>query len=131
MPRLVPAAASLTLALALASGCANGGAVSHYGKVVQGERDTTVNVRVTPGDRFSLAVPDTTAAGEDWTLITPPDPKVSSYISEEHVEEPSGTPGSTYFVLNAKKPGTTDVVVSPCPSCPPATFHITVSDQQS
>lgn len=123
------------LAVALVAGCGAGAAVSDYGTVVPGARGRTVDAEVAPGQRFSLAVPDNAAAGDAWELAALPDTKVASYISEEHLGDGEGTGagGVTYFVFNAKRPGTLDIRLRHCWRCPSgapptgeATFRITV-----
>ncbi|GAA2361584.1 hypothetical protein GCM10010404_14160 [Nonomuraea africana] len=103
----------LALGLALA-GCGGGTAVSDLGKVVEGAPGATTPVEVGKGQRFSLSLTE----GE-WDLKAVPDAKVASFISEEHLD------GRTYFVFNAKHPGTTRVDVT---GRGEASFSITVKN---
>jgi inhibitor of cysteine peptidase len=111
--------AVLTLLCVLATGCAAGSAVSHYGTVVKGAKGQSGTVRLAPGDRFSIAVPDNASIGDDWALVALPDPKVASYISEEHESDGDapGSGGTTYFVFNAKRPGTAEIRLFNCWRC--------------
>ncbi|MFD1934258.1 MULTISPECIES: hypothetical protein [Nonomuraea] len=83
------------------AGCAGGGAVSDLGKIVERGPGATTEVLVTKGQRFSLSLTD----GE-WDLKGVPDAKVASFISEEHAD------GHSYFVFNAKHPGSTRVEIT-------------------
>ncbi|MER5997063.1 protease inhibitor I42 family protein [Nonomuraea angiospora] len=121
--------AAATLAL-LAAGCGGGSAVSDFGTVVKGSKGTTVPVELRPGQRFSLAVADNPSVGDEWKLVAVPDPKVASFISEEHKTEGGGVGagGTTYFVFNSKRPGTTEIKLYDCWRCGQAT---TPPDEQS
>ncbi|WP_336205466.1 protease inhibitor I42 family protein [Nonomuraea sp. LPB2021202275-12-8] len=107
-------------ALALVTvGCGAGSAVSDFGTVFTGAKGQTTRVELGTGQRFSLAVPDNASVGDSWALVAVPDPKVASYISEEH-ESDGGGPGSggtTYFVFNAKRPGTAEIRLHNCWRC--------------
>lgn len=117
--------AAVLLALLLA-GCGGGTAVSHFGTVVKGREGATAQVELQPGQRFSLAVPDTPAPGDDWRLVEVPDPKVASFISEEQPDEG----GTAYFVFNAKRPGVTEVRLRPAPpATQDAVFSVTVRER--
>ncbi|MBN6052045.1 protease inhibitor I42 family protein [Nonomuraea sp. RK-328] len=124
----------------MAAGCGGGAAVSDLGVVVKGAKGATVPIELRSGQRFSLAVPDDRSAGDSWTLEELPDARVASYISKERRREDSD--GVTYFVFNAKRPGTTTIRLYDCWRCggattPPteesrlrsgeAIFHLTVS----
>lgn len=98
MMRRTVVAAILALALA---GCGGGRAVSDLGKVVEGEPGATTAVQVTKGQRFSVSL-----SKGDWQLKRVPDAKVASFISEEHAD------GRSYFVFNAKHPGSTRVEIT-------------------
>ncbi|MBB3726280.1 hypothetical protein [Nonomuraea dietziae] len=102
---------ALVLALGLA-GCGAGTAVSDLGKVVEGAPGATTPVEVRKGQRFSLSLTE-----GQWDLKAVPDAKVASFISEEHLE------GRTYFVFNAKHPGSTRVEIT---GQAQASFSITV-----
>ncbi|MEV4098171.1 hypothetical protein [Streptosporangium saharense] len=124
----------LTGLLAGVTGCGAGGAVYNFGTVVHGAAGRTVEVGLTPGRRFSLAVTDlavTDGAGTGgWRLAALPDAKVASFISEEHRAE--GGHETRYFVFNAKYPGTATVTLLACADCADkeqgrATFRITVT----
>ncbi|MER7133051.1 hypothetical protein [Streptosporangium saharense] len=117
----------LTGLLTGVAGCGAGGAVYDFGTVVHGAAGRTVEVGLTPGRRFSLAV---TAGAEGWRLAALPDAKVASFISEEHRAE--GGHETRYFVFNAKYPGTATVTLLACADCADkeqgrATFRITVT----
>ncbi|KAB8185737.1 hypothetical protein FH608_047425 [Nonomuraea phyllanthi] len=120
MMRRTAAAALLVL---LAAGCGGGSAVSDLGAVVKGAKGATVQVEVRPGQRFSLAVADNSSVGDQWDLTAVPDPKVASFISEEHEGEGDGVGagGTTYFVFNGKKAGTTEIRLRDCWRCGQAT----------
>ncbi len=107
------------LALLVAAGCGAGSAVSDYGKLVKGSKGTTVQVDVRSGQRFSLTVADNPSVGDSWDLVEVPDPKVASFISEEHVSDGDapGSGGTAYFVFNGKKPGRTEVRLRNCWRC--------------
>ncbi|WP_245899033.1 protease inhibitor I42 family protein [Nonomuraea indica] len=112
-----------TLALLLGCGaaaCGGGSAVSDLGAVVQGAKGATVTAEFRSGQRFSLAVPDDPAAGDQWTLVAVPDVRVASYISEER---PDGD--TSYFVFNAKRPGRTLIRLHDCWRCGAATAPAT------
>ncbi|MFE3449886.1 hypothetical protein ACFXJ8_13215 [Nonomuraea sp. NPDC059194] len=94
------AAVAVILALGL-TGCGGGGAVSDLGEVVEGAPGATTAVEVAKGQRFSVSLSD----GE-WDLKQVPDAKVASFISEEHAD------GRSYFVFNAKHPGSTRVEIT-------------------
>ncbi|MGV9308144.1 MULTISPECIES: hypothetical protein [unclassified Nonomuraea] len=94
------AVVAVIIALGLA-GCGGGGAVSDLGKVVEGVPGATTQVQVGKGQRFSVALPH-----GDWELKQVPDAKVASFISEEHADDRS------YFVFNAKHPGSTRVEIT-------------------
>ncbi|WP_188187699.1 protease inhibitor I42 family protein [Nonomuraea sp. SYSU D8015] len=102
-----------------AAGCGGGTAVSDYGTVVKGAKGATVRVEVKSGQRFSLAVPANPSVGDSWSLAAMPDTKVASYISEEHEREGDGVGagGTTYFVFNSKRPGTTEIRLHDCWRC--------------
>ncbi|MFI7224920.1 protease inhibitor I42 family protein [Nonomuraea angiospora] len=122
------AAAMLAL---LAAGCGGGSAVSDFGTVVKGAKGTTVPVELRSGQRFSLAVADNPSVGDEWKLVAVPDPKVASFISEEHKTEGGGgvgAGGTTYFVFNSKRPGTTEIKLYDCWRCGRST---TPPDEQS
>ncbi|MEV7006973.1 protease inhibitor I42 family protein [Streptosporangium sp. NPDC051022] len=104
------------LLVALVTGCGAGRAVYDFGVVVHGGVGKTVDVRLSPGKRFSLAVEDNASAGDEWRLAALPDVKVASFISEEH-QEGEGASGTRYFVFNAKYPGTATVTLSDCRRC--------------
>ncbi|WP_271217336.1 protease inhibitor I42 family protein [Streptosporangium carneum] len=104
------------LLVALVTGCGPGGAVSDFGTVVHGGVGKTVDVPLTPGRRFSLAVEENRSAGEGWRLAALPDVKVASFISEEY-RAGDGGGGVRYFVFNAKYPGTTTVTLIACERC--------------
>ncbi|MET8869603.1 protease inhibitor I42 family protein [Nonomuraea sp. NPDC004580] len=111
-------AAALLVPL-LAAGCGAGSWVSDYGKVTKGAKGATVQVEVTPGQRFSLAVPENPSVGDSWDLVAVPDTKVASFISEEREsqgDEP-GSGGTAYFVFNGKHPGTTEIRLYDCWRC--------------
>lgn len=112
------AVAALLVLLPLA-GCGAGSAVNDYGKVVKGAKGATVQVQVRQGERFSLAVSDNPSIGDDWELVELPDAKVASFISEERQSqgEAPGSGGTTYFVFNGKRPGTTEVRLLNCWRC--------------
>lgn len=128
----------------LVAGCSGGGsAVSDLGKVAEGGKGQTAQIEVAKGQRFSLAVPDNPSVGDSWSLVAVPDAKVASFISKERESEGDapGSGGTTYFVFNAKHPGSTEVRLYDCWRCgqaktPPndeskrqsgeATFTITV-----
>ncbi|MFI6322680.1 protease inhibitor I42 family protein [Nonomuraea sp. NPDC050556] len=109
----------LALVLPLAGACSPGSAVNNYGKVVQGTKGTTVQVEVAKGQRFSLAVPDNASIGDSWELVAVPDAKVASFISKEHEQKSDapGAGGTSYFVFNAKQPGSTEVKLFDCYRC--------------
>ncbi|MGP3912459.1 protease inhibitor I42 family protein [Nonomuraea sp. 10N515B] len=111
--------AATWLAVLAVAGCGGGTAVSDYGMVVKGAKGTTVAVEVRPGQRFSLAVADNPSVGDDWSLVAVPDTKVASFISEEHESEGGGpgSGGTTYFVFNPKRPGTTEIRLFNCWRC--------------
>ncbi|MDP4508274.1 protease inhibitor I42 family protein [Nonomuraea turcica] len=111
--------AATWLAVLAVAGCGGGTAVSDYGMVVKGAKGTTVHVEVRPGQRFSLAVADNPSVGDDWSLVAVPDTKVASFISEEHEGEGGGpgSGGTTYFVFNPKRPGTTEIRLFNCWRC--------------
>ncbi|WP_406316376.1 protease inhibitor I42 family protein [Streptosporangium sp. NBC_01639] len=132
------------LLVALVAGCGNGAAVQSLGLMVRGKVGTTVDVRLTPGQRFSLGVDEDASAGDSWRMADLPDIKVASFISEEYRPgaETGKAGGVRYFVFNAKQPGTATVTISNCRSCPAdrvpadeqsrrvsgdATFRITVT----
>ncbi|MEV4573989.1 protease inhibitor I42 family protein [Nonomuraea jabiensis] len=121
------AAAMLAL---LAAGCGGGSAVSDFGTVIKGAKGTTVPVELRSGQRFSLAVADNPSVGDEWRLVAVPDPKVASFISEEHRTEGDGVGagGTTYFVFNGKRPGTTEIKLYDCWRCGRST---TPPDEQS
>jgi len=114
----------------LAAGCGGGSAVSDFGTVVKGAKGTTVPVELRSGQRFSLAVADNPSVGDEWKLVAVPDPKVASFISEERKTEGDGVGagGTTYFVFNSKRPGTTEIKLYDCWRCGQAT---TPPDEQS
>jgi predicted secreted protein len=116
MMRRTAVAALLAL---LAAGCGGGSAVQDYGTVVKGAKGATVRAEVTPGQRFSLAVPDNPSVGDSWSLVAVPDTKVASFISEEHEREGEapGSGGTAYFVFNSKRPGTIEVRLFDCWRC--------------
>ncbi|GIH73841.1 protease inhibitor I42 family protein [Planobispora longispora] len=114
--------AALTLALAgPVAGCGPESAVSDYGKAVEGGVGRTVEIEVTPGQRFSLVVSENASVGDSWKLGPLPDPKVASFISAEYEseggEDVTGGGGARYFVFNAKQRGTVVVTVSNCWRC--------------
>ncbi|MEV0197742.1 hypothetical protein [Nonomuraea sp. NPDC050691] len=111
--------ASVLLIAAVAAGCGGGAAVSDLGVVVKGAKGATVPVELRSGQRFSLAVPDDRSADDDWTLEALPDAHVASYISKEARREDSQA--VTYFVFNAKRPGTTTIRLYDCWRCGGAT----------
>ncbi|MBB4944058.1 putative secreted protein [Streptosporangium album] len=132
------------LLVALVAGCGNGAAVQSLGVMVHGKVGATVDVRLTPGQRFSLGVDENASAGDSWRMADLPDVKVASFISEEYRpgSEAKDAGGVRYFVFNAKRPGTATVTISNCRSCPAngvsadeqsrrasgdATFRITVT----
>ncbi|MFG6191543.1 protease inhibitor I42 family protein [Nonomuraea sp. JJY05] len=128
MIRRTIAAAMLTL---LAAGCGGGSAVSDFGTVIKGAKGTAVPVELRSGQRFSLAVADNPSVGDEWRLVAVPDPKVASFISEEHKTKGSGgvgAGGTTYFVFNSKRPGTTEIKLYDCWRCGQST---TPPDEQS
>ncbi|WP_406675457.1 protease inhibitor I42 family protein [Nonomuraea sp. N2-4H] len=112
-------AAALLVPLLAVSGCGAGEWVTDYGKVAKGGKGTSVQVEVTPGQRFSLAVPENRSVGDDWDLVELPDTKVASFISEEHESEGDepGSSGTAYFVFNGKHPGTTEIRLRDCWRC--------------
>ncbi|MGN9842345.1 protease inhibitor I42 family protein [Nonomuraea sp. H19] len=116
MMRRMAVAALLALQVA---GCGGGSAVSDLGTVVRGAKGTTVQVELRPGQRFSLAVADNPSVGDSWSLRTMPDSKVASFISQERESEGDapGSGGTTYFVFNAKRPGTTEIRLLNCWRC--------------
>lgn len=120
------------LILPLAAGCAPGSAVNNYGKVVKGAKGTTTQVEVRKGERFSLAVSDNASIGDSWELEAVPDAKVASFISEEHESagEAPGSGGTSYFVFNAKQPGTTEVTLYNCWRCGPAKTPVNEDSKQ-
>jgi inhibitor of cysteine peptidase len=103
----------------LVAGCGGGSWVSDYGTVIKGAKGATARVELKPGQRFSLAVPENSSVGDDWSLAAMPDAKVASFISEEHESEGDapGSGGTTYFVFNAKRPGTTEIRLFDCWRC--------------
>ncbi|MCF6476463.1 hypothetical protein FAF44_50220 [Nonomuraea sp. MG754425] len=103
----------------LAAGCGAGSAVSDFGKVVKGSKGATVRVEVNPGQRFSLVVTDNPSVGDNWELAELPDPKVASFISEEHEggDDVPGAGRTAYFVFNGKQPGTTEIRLYDCWRC--------------
>ncbi|MFG1710169.1 protease inhibitor I42 family protein [Nonomuraea sp. M3C6] len=114
----------------LVAACGAGSAVSDFGTVVKGAKGTTVRVELRPGQRFSLAVADNPSVGDNWDLVEVPDPKVASFISEEHESESDapGAGGTLYFVFNSKHPGTTEIRLRDCWRCGQ---NKTPSDEQS
>ncbi|WP_346111689.1 protease inhibitor I42 family protein [Nonomuraea maheshkhaliensis] len=111
---------ALLLALvAPLTACGAGSAVNDYGKVIKGSKGATVQVRVRPGQRFSLAVPDNPSVGDSWELAEVPDAKVASFISKERESrgDAPGSGGTSYFVFNGKRPGTTEVRLFDCWRC--------------
>ncbi|WP_433256213.1 protease inhibitor I42 family protein [Streptosporangium sp. CA-135522] len=131
------------LLVALVAGCGTGAAVYNFGVVVHGGAGRTEEVRLTPGQRFSLAMDENASAGDSWRMGDLPDVKVASFISEElRAAEDGGAGEVRYFVFNAKYPGTVTIVLSNCRRCPAgqmsaaelsrrasgeATFRITVA----
>ncbi|OUC92587.1 hypothetical protein CA984_29460 [Streptosporangium minutum] len=111
---------AVLLLLALVAGCGAGSAVSDLGLIVHGGAGRTADVRLTPGQRFSLAVDENTSAGDSWLMPDLPDVMVASFISEEYraASDEPGAGGIRYFVFNAKRPGTTTVTISNCRRCP-------------
>ncbi|SEG25730.1 Chagasin family peptidase inhibitor I42 [Nonomuraea solani] len=107
------------LLVLLTAGCNAGSAVSDYGTVIKGAKGASVRVDVRPGQRFSLAVADNPSVGDSWDLVAVPDPKVASYISEERQSDGDapGSGGTTYFVFNGKRPGTTEIRLRNCWRC--------------
>ncbi|MEQ4722767.1 protease inhibitor I42 family protein [Nonomuraea sp. B19D2] len=116
MIRRTAAAAMLAL---LVAGCGGGSAVSDLGTVVKGAKGSTVRAELRPGQRFSLAVADNPSVGDNWDLVAVPDPKVASFISEEHESKGEGVGAgrTTYFVFNSKRPGTTEIRLRNCWRC--------------
>ncbi|MFF5205949.1 protease inhibitor I42 family protein [Streptosporangium sp. NPDC000396] len=104
------------LLVALVAGCGTGAAVYNFGTVVHGSVGKTADVRLTPGQRFSLAVDENASGGDSWRMANLPDVKVASFISEEY-QAASGAAGVRYFVFNAKRSGTTTVTISNCRNC--------------
>ncbi|MCK2217196.1 protease inhibitor I42 family protein [Actinomadura sp. ATCC 31491] len=107
------------LGLLLLAGCGAGSAVSDFGTVVKGAKGTTVPVQLRTGQRFSLAVTGNASVGDSWSLVAVPDAKVASFISEERRGEGDqpGSGSTSYFVFNAKGPGTTEVRLFDCWRC--------------
>ncbi|MFI6595670.1 protease inhibitor I42 family protein [Nonomuraea sp. NPDC050536] len=103
----------------LIAGCGAGSAVSNLGTVVKGAKGATTQVSATGGERFSLAVADNPSVGDSWTLVAVPDATVASFISKEHHSQGDapGSPGTSYFVFNAKHPGTTEIRLHDCWRC--------------
>ncbi|MGW7480466.1 protease inhibitor I42 family protein [Nonomuraea muscovyensis] len=127
LPSVLP---SVLLTVLLACGvtsCGGGSAVSDLGAVVRGAKGATVTAELRSGQRFSLAVPDDPAAGDQWTLVAVPDMKVASYISEERRSEDEGT---SYFVFNAKHPGRTRIRLHDCWRCGTATAPATAESRR-
>ncbi|WP_433430849.1 protease inhibitor I42 family protein [Nonomuraea sp. CA-141351] len=120
MIRRTAAAAMLAL---LVAGCGGGSAVSDLGTVVKGAKGSNVRVELRSGQRFSLAVADNPSVGDNWDLVAVPDPKVASFISEEHKRtgDGVGAGGTTYFVFNSKRPGTIEIRLRDCWRCGQAT----------
>ncbi|MFF0309469.1 hypothetical protein ACFYSC_18755 [Streptosporangium sp. NPDC004379] len=106
------------LLVVLAGGCGSGSAVKDVGTVFHGSVGRTVDVRVAPGARFTLAVDDDRPAGDDWEMGDLPDVAVASFISEESGPASGAAGPARYFVFNAKRPGTTTVTISNCRRCP-------------
>lgn len=122
------------LAALLVAGCGAGSAVNDLGTVVKGGKGQTVQVAAEPGDRFSLAVPDTPSIGDNWSLVAVPDPAVASFISKEHRtpdDKGPGSPGVGYFVFNAKHAGTTRITLYDCWRCQGKTPSADQSKQES
>ncbi|MCP2350331.1 protease inhibitor I42 family protein [Nonomuraea roseoviolacea] len=111
--------ASVLLIAAVTAGCGGGAAVSDLGVVVKGAKGATVPVELRSGQRFSLAVPDDRSAGDSWTLEALPDATVASFISKEARRDDAR--GVTYFVFNAKRPGTSTIRLYDCWRCGGAT----------
>ncbi|MGW0805352.1 protease inhibitor I42 family protein [Nonomuraea sp. NPDC002799] len=111
-------AAACLLAL-LMTGCSAGSAVNDYGTVIKGAKGTTVQAELRQGQRFSLAVAHNPSVGDSWSLVAVPDAKVASYISEENESagDAPGAGGTTYFVFNSKRPGTTEIRLLNCWRC--------------
>ncbi|MEV0586531.1 protease inhibitor I42 family protein [Nonomuraea sp. NPDC050310] len=109
----------LLAALLLVAGCGAGSAVSHYGQVTAGAKGATTKVEVGKGQRFALAVPDNPGVGDSWELVELPDVKVAAYISHEReaAGERPGAGGTSYFVFNAKRPGTARIRLFDCWRC--------------
>ncbi|MEU6741062.1 hypothetical protein [Streptosporangium sandarakinum] len=105
------------LLVTLAGGCGSGSAVKDVGTVFHGSVGRTVDVRVTPGARFALAVDDDERAGDDWEMGDLPDVAVASFISEEPGPASGAAGPARYFIFNAKHPGTTTVTISNCRRC--------------
>jgi inhibitor of cysteine peptidase len=86
--------------------------------------DDRLTVRVEPGDRFSLAVPDRGASvGDSWSdKVTPEgvlaavdDRKVMSDLRDRMIgPEAGGGAGTRYFIYTARAPGTARVILANC-----------------
>ena len=122
----------MALLCLLVAGCSAGSAVNDLGVVVKGSKGATVQVTATPGERFSLSVSDTPSVGDSWTLVAVPDAKVASFISKEHRTDGDGpgSPGTSYFVFNAKHPGTTEIKLHDCWRCGPNKTPATEESKQ-
>ncbi|MEU6791573.1 protease inhibitor I42 family protein [Nonomuraea wenchangensis] len=107
------------LLLAACGGCGAGSAVSDLGTVIKGAKGATVPVELRSGQRFSLAVTGNASVGDSWSLKALPDTKVVSFISQEREGDSDQVGGgdTTYFVFNAKQPGTTEVRLYDCWRC--------------
>src|SRR5687767_11702411 len=125
-PPALPAALLAGLLACGVTACAGGSAVSDLGVVVRGAKGATVTADLRSGQRFSLAVPDDPAAGDQWSLVAVPDMRVASYISEERPDEAD----TSYFVFNAKQPGRTRIHLYDCFRCGRATAPATAESRR-
>jgi len=110
----------ISLITLLATACGDGDAASPasgtHGKEFPAA--TTPHIAIGHGERFSVVVPDNASVGDMWQLKTPPDTKIATADTEDHVaDSPTGTVGGggkRYFVFTAHQPGESAIELYDC-----------------
>jgi predicted secreted protein len=112
--------AVIVVLVLLASGCsqARPGSPS-AGEQRRGEftiEDT--DIRVAPGESFTIAVQDNASVGDDWSLSAKPDEGVVTVGGDHYVadstENVDGGGGTRYFEFEARSAGSTSVELRNC-----------------
>jgi hypothetical protein len=101
-----------------------------YGVVYQvpATRDSLNTVVANVGDRFSVAVRDNNAAGDDWWLKRKPEYAVAELVHDEYVAQTSADltgAGRHFYTFLAKAPSTSDIVLVNMNTFT-ATVHLTI-----